>query len=74
MWMKQNKLSETVWRRGYAFELLSGLIQHAKEHTSWQVLIAGVASDNQASAHLLVKLGFVFQAKEQDVMFFKLIC
>ncbi|HIF9356560.1 TPA: GNAT family N-acetyltransferase [Photobacterium damselae] len=67
-------LSETVWRRGYAFELLFGLIQHAKEHTSWQALIAGVARDNQASAHLLVKLGFVFQAKEQDVMFFKLVC
>ncbi|WIH28864.1 GNAT family N-acetyltransferase [Photobacterium damselae] len=56
------------------FELLSGLIQHAKEHTSWQALIGGVASDNQASAHLLVKLGFVLQAKEQDVMFFKLVC
>ncbi|EEZ40143.1 hypothetical protein VDA_001165 [Photobacterium damselae subsp. damselae CIP 102761] len=37
-------------------------------------MIAGVASDNQASAHLLVKLGFVFQVKEQDVMFFKLVC
>jgi len=46
--------SESAWGKGYATELLKGLVAA----TSGTTLIGGVAKDNPASARVLLKAGF----------------
>ena len=49
--------AEQVWGRGYASELLTGLVATVSRSGPMR-LVAGVAKDNPASARVLVKAGF----------------
>lgn len=50
-------LAEAVWGRGYATELVTGLVEALKTEAPLRIL-AGVARDNPASARVLEKAGF----------------
>lgn len=50
-------MAEGVWGRGYASELVSGLVDAAHAQAPMRIL-AGVAPDNAASAKVLQKRGF----------------
>lgn len=51
-------LGEPFWGQGLMKEALSGLIRHLVEQTPNLRMIAGVFTDNPASAHLLKTIGF----------------
>ncbi|NVK37562.1 MAG: GNAT family N-acetyltransferase [Gammaproteobacteria bacterium] len=51
-------LGEAFWGKGFAQELLQGLVVWAKQATQLKLLSGGVDHDNQASSHVLRKLGF----------------
>jgi len=57
--------SETAWGKGYASELIDGLLQEAI-NSAPLTLIGGVAKANEASAHILKKRGFLPQANRSD--------
>jgi RimJ/RimL family protein N-acetyltransferase len=50
-------LSQSAWGKGFASELVSGLVIEARDHAP-MTLIGGVAKGNKASAHILRKRGF----------------
>ena len=50
-------LAETHWGRGYATELLQGLVEWAKT-SPYRGIVAGVSSTNTASKRVLEKCGF----------------
>ncbi len=50
-------LAQSAWGKGYASELLSGLVTALKPETPVQ-LIGGVSRDNPASGRVLKKAGF----------------
>jgi len=65
-------LGELNWGKGYATELLKGLIHFIKSEAQITRLIAGVATDNIASIKLLNKLGFIHSSSEDNgTMFFE---
>ncbi len=65
-------LGEQYWKKGYGSELLTGVIEFARDQLQWRKLIAGVDINNQASTKLLLKLGFTQQAiTEQSVIFYE---
>ena len=49
-------LGQSTWGRGYASELLAGLVSHVPK-TGFR-LLGGVGRENPASAHVLRKTGF----------------
>lgn len=51
-------LGEAYWGQGFAQELLQGLVIWAKHESQLKQLSGGVDHDNQASSHVLRKLGF----------------
>ena len=51
-------LAESWWGRGFATEAIEGLVQWCRVEPRLASLIAGVASDNQASKRVLEKSGF----------------
>ena len=51
-------LAEEAWGRGYATELLSGLIEHLQSCGCVSRIQGGVGIDNKASARVLGKVGF----------------
>jgi len=59
-------LGESYWGKGYATELLKGLIDFIKHENKIKRLIAGVATNNIVSSKLLDKLGFVKSASENN--------
>jgi RimJ/RimL family protein N-acetyltransferase len=59
-------LGESYWGQGYATELLKGLIDFIKHENKITQLIAGVATNNIVSSKLLLKLGFVKSASENN--------
>lgn len=63
-------LGESHWRKGYATELLQGLIDFVITDKKWDKLIAGVDASNKVSSKLLLKLGFIEQVNENKDMFF----
>jgi ribosomal-protein-alanine N-acetyltransferase len=63
-------LGELYWGKGYATELLKGLIDFFKHENKIKRLIAGVATDNIVSSKLLHKLGFVKSASENNETIF----
>lgn len=63
-------LGELYWNKGYATELLQGLIKFAIESREWTTLIAGVDKHNTASSKLLLKLGFIEQEDNGNVRIF----
>ena len=50
--------AETAWSKGYATELLSGLIKWYKSGGRSVRLVGGVETDSMASAKVLQKNGF----------------
>tara|TARA_R110002111_G_scaffold29064_1_gene61305 strand:+ start:501 stop:1004 length:504 start_codon:yes stop_codon:yes gene_type:complete len=59
-------LGESNWGKGYATELLIGLIDFIKQENKIKRLIAGVTAKNIVSSKLLLKIGFVKSASESD--------
>jgi RimJ/RimL family protein N-acetyltransferase len=59
-------LGEPCWGKGYATELLKGLIDFIESEGQVTRLIAGVATDNVASIKLLQKLGFIHSSTEDN--------
>lgn len=63
-------LTETHWDQGYGSELAQGLVRALPSNT----LLAGVASENLASARVLDKAGFKHDAARQspDMLYFRM--
>jgi len=59
-------LGESYWGKGYATEILKGLIGFLESEDKITNLIAGVAKDNVASIKLLHKLGFIKSSSEDN--------
>lgn len=57
--------SQESWGKGYASELIKGLLQEARTDAPI-TLIGGVARGNGASAHILRKQGFSLEASLSD--------
>ena len=55
-------LAEAAWGRGFASELVGGLIEWSRSEPSIRTISAGVAPTNEASAQVLRKNGFVLSA------------
>ncbi|MCG3267512.1 GNAT family N-acetyltransferase [Yoonia sp. I 8.24] len=55
--------AQSAWGQGYATELLLGLIAAAPPPTTF---LAGVATTNPASAHVLRKAGFRLEAEQKE--------
>ena len=51
-------LGQSYWRKGYATEVLKGLVGWCKTSTAVNQLVGGVEADNVASANLLQQIGF----------------
>ncbi|MBY6113865.1 GNAT family N-acetyltransferase [Mameliella alba] len=64
-------LDQSAWGKGYATELLHGLIDHLRTQSP-QVIEAGVAMENPASARVLLKAGFTEQKPDNDIRRFRL--
>lgn len=65
-------LGESFWGKGYATEILKGLIDFIGSEDHVTRLIAGVATDNVASIKLLQKLGFILSSSEDnDTIFYE---
>ena len=52
------------WHQGYAFEAAQTVIHHAFSTLKVNQLVAGHHPMNHASAHLLMKLGFIYRGDE----------
>ena len=63
-------LGALYWGKGYATELLKGLIEFIRHESKIKRLIAGVATNNVVSSRLLHKLGFVKSASENNETIF----
>ncbi|WP_191603414.1 GNAT family N-acetyltransferase [Marinomonas algicola] len=63
-------LGELYWGKGYATEVLKGLIGFIEHENKIQRLIAGVDRNNLLSSRLLHKLGFVESASENSETLF----
>ncbi|MEW6989124.1 GNAT family N-acetyltransferase [Colwelliaceae bacterium 6441] len=59
-------LGEAYWGKGLATELVKGLIDAIITENKLKRLIAGVDTDNTASAKLLLKLGFIKKTSENN--------
>ncbi|WP_157822473.1 GNAT family N-acetyltransferase [Psychromonas sp. Urea-02u-13] len=65
-------LGEPYWGKGYATELLKGLIDFINNENKINLLIAGVATNNIVSSRLLNKLGFIKSDSENnEIVFYK---
>jgi RimJ/RimL family protein N-acetyltransferase len=60
-------LSEAVWGRGIASELVEGFVRWCREHESISSIAGGVAQDNIASKRVLEKNGFEPASGRTDV-------
>ncbi|MHA6324760.1 GNAT family N-acetyltransferase [Roseivivax sp. CAU 1753] len=58
-------LAQAAWGRGYATELIKGLLRQAHRHAP-MTLIGGVARANRASAHILQTQGFSRRPNQSD--------
>jgi len=65
-------LAESYWGKGYATEILKGLIDFIESEDQVTRLIAGVATENVVSIKLLQKLGFIHSSTEDNgTMFYE---
>ncbi|WP_127106354.1 GNAT family N-acetyltransferase [Pararhodobacter zhoushanensis] len=62
-------LDHAVWGRGYATELVCGLLKAAQRAAPLR-LIGGVSRDNPASARVLQKAGFALEQATDDTDFY----
>ncbi len=66
-------LSQSFWGRGYASEMLHGLLLWCMEQAPISSLVGGVSRDNPASRRVLEKLGFLLAHSSPDEDFFKIV-
>jgi RimJ/RimL family protein N-acetyltransferase len=59
-------LAEASWGKGFATELVEGLVRWCRAQTGIQSLAGGVARDNPASKRVLEKNGFLLSESEGD--------
>lgn len=65
-------LGQCYWGKGFATEILYGLINFLKQGTELKQLIAGVAASNLVSSNLLIKVGFEKSSKDgEETTFYK---
>ena len=64
--------AQSLWGQGLATELVAGLVEWARKHPSIQTLSGGVATDNPASARVLVKNGFTRNAGAEGQALYQL--
>jgi RimJ/RimL family protein N-acetyltransferase len=57
-------IRSSCWRRGYAYEAASAVIDYAFDHLGARGLFAGHNPQNEASQQLLLKLGFRYTHDE----------
>ncbi len=68
-------LGQSYWRKGYAREVLNGLIAWCKTSTAVNQLVGGVEADNVASSKLLRQIGFEkIETNAHGVSFYGLNC
>lgn len=63
-------LGKSYWKKGYATELLKGLVDYVNRNKRWNKLIAGVDINNMISSKLLLKLGFIEQSPNHKTLRF----
>lgn len=61
-------IDELSWRRGFASELVEGLIEWAEATPGIDALAGGVSRQNIASAQVLIKNGFVAVPTSEDAL------
>ncbi len=59
-------IEESEWGRGYATELVRGLVEWTREHPSIGAIAGGVGPDNPASVRVLERNGFVAEEHQGD--------
>lgn len=63
-------LGESYWGKGYATEVMQGLVTFIKSEHHVMKLIVGVDLDNLASIRLLNKLGFINHSNDNNCSMF----
>jgi RimJ/RimL family protein N-acetyltransferase len=58
-------IGRPYWRRGYATEAVRGALDWAANDWRRKLVIAGHFADNQASAQVLIKAGFLYTGEVQ---------
>ena len=61
-------IARDFWRKGYAAEALTGVIEYLTEHENIKVITAWCASDNTGSERAMKKAGMKQAAMEKDAL------
>lgn len=64
-------LAREYWNKGIATEVLLEFMKYADESKRWECLRAGVEKGNDASIHLLEKLGFSLKDEGSMALFYE---
>ena len=64
-------VAESVWGRGFATELVAGLVEWSRSEPSIRTISAGVAPTNEASIRVLDKNGFLLSAVSDSEHFYQ---
>lgn len=59
-------IAPSHWQKGYATEVCQAILTYAKEELSMERIVSHVHLKNDASRHLLEKLGFLGEQKEDE--------
>lgn len=59
-------IAPSYWQKGYATEVCQAILSYAKEELSMERIVSHVHLKNDASRHLLEKLGFFGEQKEDE--------
>lgn len=65
-------LAETSWGKGFASELVGGLVEWAESEPAVRSISGGVAADNVASGQVLLKSGFSLTSEGSDEQMYRL--
>lgn len=65
-------IAESAWGRGFATELVAGLVKWSQSEPSIGTISAGVAPTNKASVRVLRKNGFVLSATTDGEHFYQI--
>jgi len=65
-------VAESAWGRGFATELVAGLVKWSQSEPSICTISAGVAPTNEASVRVLRKNGFVRSAASDGEQFYQI--
>ena len=65
-------LAEPAWGKGFASELVRGLVAWSRSEPSISTITAGVAPTNEASARVLLKSGFELSAVSESEQLYQI--